>query len=345
MSAHELSRRSVIGGAVGLGVAAGLGIVPISQAAAAERGQESRHPDRKTVLITGSSSGFGYLTALTLARAGHQVFASMRHTRTRNASARRDLETIARREGLDIDVIDLDVRHEQSVDQAVRRVLRRAGKIDVLYNNAGTFAPAVLETLTVDDVKESFETNVFGHLRVNRAVLPSMREHGEGLVVQMTTALGRFVLPFMGPYVGAKWAMEAMAESSRYELSRFGVEFVIVEPGAYRTNFLEPNGRRYYDEYLRGLSRDDARRREAYGELAERAEAHLELGRESLESQEIADAIASVVRAPRGERPLRLIGPGMEGFLAEMNELTEGVARGAMTGRGWEDLLELNTGA
>ncbi|WP_166345847.1 SDR family oxidoreductase [Phytoactinopolyspora limicola] len=345
MSAHDVTRRSVLGGALGLGVAAGLGAVPITQAAASERAAGRPHPDRKVVLITGSSSGFGYLTALTLARAGHWVFASMRNTRTSNAAARRELLTVAGKEDLDLEVIDLDVRREQSVNQAVSRVLRRARRIDVLYNNAGTFSPAVLETLTIDDIKESFETNLFGHLRLNRAVLPAMREQREGLVVQMTTALGRFVLPFMGPYVGAKWALEAMTESSRYELSRFGVEFVIVEPGAYRTNFLEPNGQRYYDEYLRSLSRDNARRRSEYGELAERAEAHLALGRDSLDSHEIADAIASVVRAPRGERPLRLVGPGMEPFLDELNELTEGVARGAMTGRGWDDLLELDTGS
>jgi NAD(P)-dependent dehydrogenase (short-subunit alcohol dehydrogenase family) len=343
MSAQEISRRSLISGAAGLG-AVGLGIVPISQAAATERRRDSR-PDQKVVLITGSSSGFGYLTALTLARAGHQVFATMRDTRSRNRGPRRELEQLARSEELALDVIDIDVRHDQSVNQGVRQVLRRAGRIDVLYNNAGTFSPALLETLTVDDIRESFETNVFGHLRMNRAVLPSMRRQGEGLVVQMTTALGRFVLPFMGSYVGAKWAMEAMAETSRYELSRFGVELVIVEPGAYRTNFLEPNGRRHYEDYLRGLSKDDAQRREEYGELAERVEAHLALGRESLDVQEIADAIASVVHATRGERPLRLIGPGMEPFLTELNELTEGVARGAMTGRGWDDLLELNTEA
>jgi NAD(P)-dependent dehydrogenase (short-subunit alcohol dehydrogenase family) len=344
VSAQELSRRSVISGGIGLGVTAGLGIVPISQAAASERALAAEHPERMVVLITGASSGFGYLTALTLARAGHAVFASMRNSRTRNAVPRRRLEGIARDESLDLKVIDLDVRSDHSVDQAVGRVLRRSGRIDVLFNNAGTFSPALLETLPIEDVKASFETNLFGHLRLNRAVLPSMRERGEGLVVQMTTALGRFVLPFMGPYVGAKWALEAMTESSRYELSRFGVEFVIVEPGAYRTSFLEPNGRRYYDEYLEGLSRNDARRREEYGELAERAEAHLELGRESLEPQEIADAVASVVRAERGERPIRLIGPGME-FLTELNDMSEGVAAGAMAGRGWEDLLEVDTGS
>jgi NAD(P)-dependent dehydrogenase (short-subunit alcohol dehydrogenase family) len=342
MSARRMSRRAVIGTGAGLGVAAGLGAVPIWQAAAEERAQ-SAPPDPRVVLITGCSSGFGYLTALTLARAGHRVFASMRHSRTANAGPARELARYARDEELALDVVDIDITDEGSVDRGVRRVRQRAGRIDVLLNNAGTFYPAVLETLTTEDVKAAFETNVFGHLRMNRAVLPAMREQGEGLVVQMTTALGRFVLPFMGPYVAAKWAMEALAETGRYELSRFGVEFTIVEPAAYRTDFLQPNGQRYYQRYLHGLSRSDARRRAAYGELAERAEAHLETGRERLEPQEIADAVAGLVRAPRGERPIRLAGPGME-FLNELNESSEGVARGALAGRGWEDLLELPDG-
>ncbi|SFD69573.1 SDR family oxidoreductase [Streptomyces aidingensis] len=331
-------RRTVLG-TLGLAAAAGLGTMPVGEAAARERTQPRRHPQRRVVLITGCSSGFGHLTALTLARAGHRVFASMRHRYTRNAGPAAALLKTARREGLALEVVEIDITDERSVEHGVRRVRRRAGRIDVLFNNAGIFSPAVLETLTVEELKKSFDTNLFGHLRMNRAVLPLMRDQGEGLVVQMTTALGRFVLPFMGSYIGAKWALEAMTESCRYELAPFGVEFVIVEPGAYLTGLLD-NGARYYRQYLDGLSREDARRRRAYGELAERAEAQLLPDGASPEPQEIADAVALMVRTPHGERPIRLAGPGF-GFLDELNALSQGVAAEAIRGSGWDDLLSI----
>ncbi|WP_143659376.1 SDR family oxidoreductase [Streptomyces sp. MP131-18] len=342
MSVNGMSRRSVVGAAVGLGVVAGAAAMPVGEAAAAERASSAagRRPDPRTVLITGCSSGFGYLTAMTLARSGHRVFASMRNTRTANAGVARELLSLARDEDLAIEVVDIDITDERSVERGVEFVQRRARRIDVLFNNAGVFSPAVLETLTIEDLKKSFDTNLFGHLRMNRAVLPAMREHGEGLVIQMSTALGRFVLPFMGPYVGAKWALEGVTESLRYELAPFGVEVVVVEPGGYVTEFLEPNGRRYYREYLQGLSRQDAHRRRQYGELAERPEFHLEPGGASTNPQEIADAVASVVRTPHGQRPLRLVGPGME-FLADINEGAQEISRMVMEQDGWGDLLEI----
>ncbi|WP_159029710.1 SDR family oxidoreductase [Streptomyces marincola] len=331
-----------MGAVAGTGLAAMAGTVLIGDAAAAEREYvaSERRPRPRTVLITGCSSGFGRLTALTLARSGHRVFASMRNTRSANAGAARELLSLSREEDLALEVVDIDITDERSVERGVELVRRRARRIDVLFNNAGTFSPAVLETLTIEDLKKSFDTNLFGHLRMNRAVLPTMREQGDGLVIQMSTALGRFVLPFMGSYTGAKWALEGMTESLRYELAPLGVEVVVVEPGGYVTEFLEPNGRRYYREYLDGLSRRDERRRQQYGELAQRPEFHLEPGGASTNPQEIADAVASVVRAPRGQRPLRLIGPGME-FLTDINEMSEGVARMVMEGDGWGDLLEI----
>lgn len=169
---------------------------------------------------------------MALARAGHRVFASMRNTRTTNAKAARELRGLATAERLPLEIVDIDIRDDRSVESGVARVRQRAGRIDVLVNNAGIFYPAILETLTIADLRDVFETNVFGHLRMNRAVLPAMREQGEGLVVQITTALGRFVFPFMGAYVGSKWAMEALTEVSRSELRRSGIDFVIVEPGA-----------------------------------------------------------------------------------------------------------------
>ena len=331
MPAAEIPRRTVLGGAL-----AAAGTVGLPSVAGAQPATPAR---REVVLITGSSSGFGYLTALTLARAGHHVFASMRDTRTANAGPARRLRAVAAEEKLALDVVDLDVRDDRSVAHGVAGVRHRAGRIDVLVNNAGIFHPAILETMTIADVREMFETNVFGHLRVNRAVLPIMRAQGEGLVAQLTTALGRFVFPFMGAYVGTKWALEAMTEASRYELRRLGVDLVIVEPGAYDTDLVNPNGVAYYQRYLRGLSREDARRREAYGDLARRTEDHLVEEPGLPDSQEVADAIAALVRTPSAERPVRLLVGGVAEFLGDVHQMHAEFQRDVLVNSGYGDLL------
>lgn len=324
----QINRRAVLGGAITIGATAGLGTPQPADAA-----------DRKVALITGTSSGFGRLTALTLARAGHHVFASMRNSRTENAKPAHELRAIARKEDLALDVIDIDTRNEQSAELGVHWVQQRTGRIDVLVNNAGTFYPAILETLTTSDIGEFFDTNVFGHLRMNRAVLPIMRQQHDGLIVQITTALGRVVLPFMGAYAGAKWAMEAMTEVSRYEVSQFGIDVVIVEPGAYDTDLVHPNGTAYYQRYLKHLSRDDARRRHEYGDLARRAESHLQ-EEPGPDPQEIADTVADIVHTPRGERPPRVTGPGTD-FLLGLNQAAATAQLGLLEATGFGDLIEV----
>jgi NAD(P)-dependent dehydrogenase (short-subunit alcohol dehydrogenase family) len=309
MGDGNLSRRTFLGGAAALGATA---VLPARGAA---RGR--RPSDREVVLITGTSSGFGNLIALTLARGGYEVHASMREARYRNAPAARQLERVARDERLALEVVELDVRSERSVERGVEQVLRHAGRIDVLVNNAGIFYPALLETQTIADVQELFDTNLYGQLRMNRAVLPVMRERGSGLVVQITSAVGRIALPFQGAYNGAKWALEAMTQVSRYELSQSGVDVAIVEPGAYPTDFID-NARVYYRDYLRGLTHDDARRRAAYGELATRVER--ELAEEGPDPQEVADAVAALVATPAGQRPLRtLVGEQVTQLLGDYN--------------------------
>jgi NAD(P)-dependent dehydrogenase (short-subunit alcohol dehydrogenase family) len=336
MTGSAMQRRTVLGGLVALGAAAGVGSAGVGAAA-----PEPARPDRKVALVTGTSSGFGRLIALTLAREGHRVFAAMRDTRGANAHAARELRALAGRDRLALHVIDIDVRDERSVAGGVRLVRQLAGRVDVLVNNAGIFFPAVLETMTVDDVRETFETNLFGHLRMNRAVLPAMRDQGEGLVVQITTGLGRVVLPFAGAYCGAKWALEAMTEVTRYELSRFGVDVVIVEPGAYNTDLVDPNGVAYYRRYLRRLTPENARRREDYGELARRAESHLVEDPAAPDPQQVADTVSLLVRTPRGQRPTRTFGPGLPEQWSELNEAARRVQLELLEAAGFGDLISI----
>jgi NAD(P)-dependent dehydrogenase (short-subunit alcohol dehydrogenase family) len=340
MSGDSLNRRSFLGGAVVVGAATAAGELGRAGSARAAR---RPGPQRKVALITGTSSGFGRLIALTLARSDYNVYASMRYTRHRNESAAEQLEQVARSEGLALEVVDIDVRSERSVESGVRTVLRAADRIDVLVNNAGIFYPALLETQTVEDVQEVFDTNVFGQLRMSRAVLPSMRRRGDGLVVQMTSGVGRIAFPFQGAYNGGKWAMEALAQVMRYELSQSGVDVAIVEPAAYPTDLID-NARTYYRDYLRRLTRGDARRRREYGELAERLLGELEEASDP-DPQEVADAVLRLVQTPPGRRPLRTLVGEQVAPLEEVNAVHQQVQDEILGYAGYDDLIGVQPGA
>jgi NADP-dependent 3-hydroxy acid dehydrogenase YdfG len=186
----------------------------------------------KTILITGTSSGFGRDTAETLFRAGHTVYASMRGAEGKNREAAEALRKLG------IKTVELDVSDDASVEAGVENVLAEAGKIDVLVNNAGIGSAGVTEAFTAEQAKVIFDTNVVGLLRVTRAVLPSMREKRDGLIINIGSILGRVTFPFLGIYGASKFAVEALTDSLRYEVSQLGVEVVEVQPSAYPTNFL-----------------------------------------------------------------------------------------------------------
>src|ERR1700691_3143942 len=191
------------------------------------------------VLITGCSTGFGRLTAETLARNKYRVFAGMRSPRDRNASNARDLESLAARESLFLRPIELDVNDDASVDHAIGEIIREAAQIDVLVNNAGLSLRGLSEAVTVDQMRRVVETNVFGVQRMNRAVLPHMRTRCSGLLVHISSQAGRVVLPCFGVYCASKFALEGLVESYRYELAGEGIDCVSVQPGAYATAIVQ----------------------------------------------------------------------------------------------------------
>jgi NAD(P)-dependent dehydrogenase (short-subunit alcohol dehydrogenase family) len=181
------------------------------------------------VLITGSSSGIGLATALHFARQGDHVFASMRDL------ARAGPIEAARREGLDIETVQLDVTADASVASAVARVVDADGRIDVLVNNAGIGARGPMEDTTDAELKEVFETNFFGAVRVARAVAPAMREQRSGTIVNVSSMAAVVTSPFRGAYSAAKRALEAASEALSWELHPYGVRVVIVQPGGFET--------------------------------------------------------------------------------------------------------------
>ncbi len=185
-----------------------------------------------TVLITGCSTGFGKLAALTFARQGHTVFASMR-----NLDKAGPLQAAADAEGLKVAIVQLDVNDAASIGRAVAEVTTEAGAIDILVNNAGMEVRGPIEEVTDTEARRQFDTNVFGLLDVVRAVLPAMRERGSGVIVNVTSIGGLVSVPFGGIYTASKHAVEAISEAMHYEVHPFGVRVAVVEPGGFATDF------------------------------------------------------------------------------------------------------------
>src|ERR1700726_1044840 len=189
----------------------------------------------QTILVTGSTSGFGRLTVETLARQGYHVFAGMRAAAGKNAPAAEALRALAQREVLALQIVEIDVTDDASVERAIAVIIETTGRLDVVVNNAGVSYSGPLEAFTLEQVRQQFEINVFSVLRVNRAVLPQMREQGSGLLLQIGSIAGRLGLPFLGLYGATKFALEGLTESYRYELAPFGIDVAILEPGTYPT--------------------------------------------------------------------------------------------------------------
>jgi NAD(P)-dependent dehydrogenase (short-subunit alcohol dehydrogenase family) len=277
---------------------------------------------QRTAIVTGASSGFGRLTAQTLAADGWRVYATMRNVA--NAGAATDLKKAG------ISVVELDVTSDASVDAAAKTILSEAGAVDVLVNNAGTGFFGIEEAFTPAAAERQFATNVIGPLRVNRAFLPSMRERRSGLVVYVSSVVGRMIVPFGGIYTASKWALEALAETSSYELAPFGIDVAIVEPGAYAT-----------DIFGKITAADDSARVTAYGDVAKYSEQLSErLGASAQERdpQEVADAIVRLAKAAAGTRPLRTVvpeNPAIEGI----NDAVAPIQREIIKSFGLEALL------
>jgi NAD(P)-dependent dehydrogenase (short-subunit alcohol dehydrogenase family) len=254
------------------------------------------------VLITGASTGFGRDTAERLARRGDHVFATMRDVSGRNAPHRDALERLAGKEGVRLRVLELDVTNEQSVDSAITAALDDVGGLDVVINNAGVAALGVTEAFTPAQFEQIFAVNVYGAVRVNRAVLPSMRKQRSGLLVHISSGAGRVTIPALAAYCASKYALEALADAYRYELSPFGIESILVEPGVYRTGI--------HDRWI--VPADGARLAE-YGSaasFAQRVDSVFQAivgGPDAPGSGEVVDALVALIDMSPGERPFRTV--------------------------------------
>jgi NAD(P)-dependent dehydrogenase (short-subunit alcohol dehydrogenase family) len=190
---------------------------------------------QKVALVTGSSTGIGHETSLTLARNGFITYATMR-----NLSKSENIKSIAAKENLPIRITQLDVTDDVSINNAVQSIFSETGRIDVLVNNAGYALNGAFEELAIDEIKAQYETNVFGSIRTTQAVLPTMRKQKSGIIVNISSG----VVPMGGypggsAYTGTKFAVEGLSGSLAYELEPFGIKVIIIEPGVIGTNFVD----------------------------------------------------------------------------------------------------------
>jgi len=212
----------------------------------------------KVALITGSSSGIGLETSLALAREGYRTFASMRDT-TKSTT----LEEAAKKEDLKVDVIELDVDNEDAIKSTISKIISDTGRIDVLVNNAGYMFFGVVEDVPLNEFRKQFETNFFSIVRIIQEVAPIMRKQGSGVIVNISSVVGRMGFPGTPAYISTKFALEGLSECLRYELDQFGVKTTLIEPGVIKTNFFnsmkiaesrsDPRYKELTDKILSGL--------------------------------------------------------------------------------------------
>ena len=289
---------------------------------------------QKTILITGTSNGFGKDAALTLAAAGYRVFATMRDVAGRNREAASALQSKG------IEVIELDVTSDASVDAAFAAVFEKTGgRLDVLVNNAGLMIQGISETITAEQTRAMFDVNVFGIQRTTRAVLPAMRRAQVGLIVNIGSILGRVTIPFVGLYGATKHAVEAMTESYRYELSQLGIDVVLIQPSAYPTNL-----------YAAHQSPADAGREPEYGEVAEVPKAFVAFlqglfaGAQAPDPHDVAQALVTLVETPAGQRPERVV-VGSPFGASDVNHVVKPIQQQLIDGIGMTGLATLKATA
>jgi NAD(P)-dependent dehydrogenase (short-subunit alcohol dehydrogenase family) len=270
---------------------------------------------KQVVLITGSSTGFGRLFTETLARKGHTVFATMRDPGGRNAKNASEVRALAENDSLPIHVLELDVTDDASVQRAVDAAIGKTGRIDVAINNAGYYLSGLAEAVTTEQAQRLMDTNFLGAVRVNRAVLPHMRRQHSGVIIHISSASGRLVAPSMGLYCASKFALEALAESYRYELAAQGIESVIVEPGPYETPV-----------FGNTVKAADEARTNTYGAVKDiPAKLDAALSSTAGDPQEVANAVLKIIAIPAGEKQLRyFVSPASLG-VDEINALSQRV--------------------
>ena len=288
----------------------------------------------KNVLITGIAGGFGKPTALALLARGYAIAGSVRSRSGKNAA------TVAELEAAGAKIVEMDVTDTASTTSGVGDAVSQLGGLDILFNNAGIGAYGIQELMSPEDMARVFDVNVMGVQRVMRAALPHLRAQGRGTVLYTSSLIGRIATPFYGTYSASKWALEAIVECFRTELSGFGIESCIIEPEAMPTAFFDGM-----------VTPNDPTREAEYGDFAavpamsNAALAEMLKATPQQRPEQIAEAVAALLDMPFGEKPFRtvvdFVGVGPE--IARYNDVLHDVTRTVLTNFGIEQMLDLNT--
>lgn len=285
------------------------------------------------ILVTGASGAFGSLACMQLAENGHQVVGTMRSISGKNEAIAKELLSKG------VALLEMDVCEEQSVEAGVKAAIEKMDGLDTVFNNAGIGANGILECFTVQDLQKMFEVNVFGVQRLMRAVLPHLRKQGKGTIIHTSSCIGRVTTPFLAAYSASKYALESLAEGYRAELSGFGIESCIVEPGGYPTGFMGGM-----------ISPSDTDRLQQFGEMAALPETSLQGYVAYVESipqqrpERVAEAVLALVNTPFGEKPFRTVVDfsGLKEVIENYNKVLHETSQAIYTANGVANLLSLN---
>ena len=251
---------------------------------------------KKIVLITGTNSGFGWLTANSVAALGHQVYATMRDTKGKNAGKAEALSQVE-----NITVLDVSLTDEASVKNAIDTVIAKEGVIDVLVNNAGVTMFGVAESATPADLQRIFDVNVIAPWRLMKLALPFMRKKSEGLIINVSSGYGRFSSPFFAIYSASKFALEGLSEGLHYEVRPLGVDVAIIQPGGFPTEMSQKiqsgSDISVVDDY-KAIAEFPEKMFSAMGQMFETVKP---------DPQDVADAVVNLINQPKGQRPLRTV--------------------------------------
>ena len=281
----------------------------------------------KKILITGCSSGFGYDSAKYLADKGHRVYATMRNVSGKNANAASELKEYANQNGVKIDVYEIDVTSDESVNTAVAQI----PVIDVLINNAGIGFGGAIEAFTSKQCLDQLDLNIVGTLRVAKGVLPGMRSQNSGLIIQVSSIAGRGAFPGFGVYHASKWGLEGLSEAMRYELAPLGIDVVIVEPGPFSTNF--------FGNMIPATNEDIASAYQHVGEFFDGFGQQVTemFGDDNAPTDPmiVVKIFEDLINCPTGTRPLRTIAGLDFGFQA-LNDAVEPIRKASLESMGLE---------
>lgn len=292
----------------------------------------------KIIVITGAATGFGNLAARTLAQAGHVVYASMRDTRGKNRAAAEQLAATGKENGWALYPLELDVLSEDSCKAAAAAIQTAHGRVDVVVNNAGMLVIGVTEAFTPEQLLKVFDTNAVSWLRVNRAFLPDMRKRNDGLLVYVGSVTSRILSPFQGPYVASKAAGDALAETMHYENSRYGIDSIIVMPGAYTSGTNHFGGAQHAHDEAVAAQYD--RINDLPPKLAARLDS-LNVPGHRTDALEIAEKIRDAIAMPKGTRPFRIVVDPQHHGAQEINDVASRMQADFMRRFGIDDLIKV----